>query len=236
LPKLREFPAQIASENHNVSNKEIKNIRNRKKLDIGEYLLFPDVELMPLKKEEKNLLRVVFKRMSTDVDKSIQSIIEFYDNHYRVYIKYKHVLTAIVGLHEIIDDPNDPLKKTVASHIYVRDGHKKEFRTNIIACNMETISYYEKIIGHIRSIFQLLILSYLHYLMNHGKRVIIPIGTYIKDGEKKLWESILKTNKAKVLYPNFQTQIKISGDLANALSNILPKKYIYTKKTDIFLE
>jgi len=236
LSKLQEFPTKIASENYDISNKGIKNLRNKEKSDIAEYLLFPDVGPMLLGKEEKNLLRIVFERMSTDVYNRIQSIIKFYDNHYRVYIKYKHVLTAIVGLHEIIDDKNDPLKKTVASHIYVRDRYKKEFRTHIIACNLETVTYYEEITGHIGSIFQLLLISYLHYLMNYGTRVVIPIGTYIKDKEKNQWGSILSTNKVKVLYPNFKTEIKIFGELAHALLNILPKKYIYTKKSDFFLQ
>lgn len=235
LSKLQEFPSQIASENFNVLNKEIENLRSKVKSDISDYLLFPNIELLGLTQEKKNLLKNVLDRILVKFDQSMQRILEFYDNYYRVYIKYKHVLTAVIGLHEINDISDDPSKKVVSSHIYIRDRYKEQFKTHIIACNVETVTYYEDIVNFIKCVFELLILSYMQYLMNYGKRSIIPTNNYIKDEEKELWSSILKTNKGTVLYPNFQIYFNIYGELAKALRDILPKRFIYTKKSDIFL-
>jgi hypothetical protein len=233
---LQKFPVEIASENYNTAREEIKTLKNKKELDIHDYLLFPDVNKMKISNKERKLVNEKLAQISKDVHTRIQNIVTFYNNYYRVYLKYKHILPAIMGLHKPTPHRSNRFQKNISSHIYIRDYNKNQIRTYIIGCDLETLTYYEDIIKDIGSVFQLLLISYLHYLMNYGNRVLVPIGTYIEENEKQKWARILRTNRVKVLLPKYKTEINISGDLAKALAKMLPKDHIYAINRDIFNE
>ena len=161
------FPTKIASENNRTAQREIENLRNMTRSDIDSYLLIPDVGNMPVNTKDKIFIGEVLDRIRADVYERIKNILRFYDNYYRVYIKYKHILPAIIGLHQIRTTPRNIFQKNISSHIYIRDYHKKNFKSYIIPWNIDTLSYYEDLVIDIKSLFELLVMSYSHYFMNY---------------------------------------------------------------------
>lgn len=228
LKRLQEFPKNIVFENWNIAENEMKNLTNKKKSDIGKYLLFPEPDQMQLSGKEKRIVKSVLSRISKDTFTRIQNLNKFYENHRRVYMKYKHVLPAIIGLYQTSSSDGKPETKYISSHIYIMDHYKKKFATYVIGWNIETITYYEDVFMDIKTLFELLILSYLHYLMNLGNKSLIPMNTHVKAHELQKWKTILKKNNIiKELLPKYETKVNITGDLKKALLRKLAKDHIY---------
>jgi hypothetical protein len=231
---LEMFPNKIASENYHTAQREIENLRRMTQSSVDAYLLLPGVGKMPINDNEKRFVIEVLDRIRAYVCDRIQNIVRFYDNYYRVYIKYKHILPAIIGLHQIKANPRNAFEKNISSHIYIRDYYKKHFKSYVIPWNIDTLTYYEDLIIDIKSLFELLVMSYLHYFMNYGKHALLPIENYIKKDEYKKWREILvKTDAVRVLLPRSETQLNISGELSKALLNKLPIDHIYVLNRDI---
>ena len=57
---LKFFPKLIASKNFKTVEKEITFLNTLKKKDFKQYLLFPDLKLLPLKSYEKKIFKFSF--------------------------------------------------------------------------------------------------------------------------------------------------------------------------------
>ena len=111
--------------------------------------------------------------------KRIKRICKFYHRYYRVYIKYKHILPAVLGLSGKTYDPNDN-KFHIDSNIFIRDYSKHKYDTYIIRANgLESLEYYEAIMEDIKKVFEILLLSRINSILNVGRPFLIPVLDYV---------------------------------------------------------
>ena len=163
----QEFPKLIASRNYKTVEKEIALLEKLKKRDIGQFLLFPDLEPLSLDSNEKKIVNHHLQKISEDYLSSIKIILRFYGKYYRVYIKYKHIFTALLGFQSNrLDIPRK--RVIIGGQIYIRDynGNSKGFSTYILPnTSIECVEHYQEIIDRIRHVFYLLIYAYLSQMV-----------------------------------------------------------------------
>ncbi len=94
--------------------------------DISDYLLFKKVDELELNSNDKEFVTKYLNIFSKDIYERVKRIVKFFDNYYRVYIKYKHIFSAIFGIYGIRDD------RSIESYIYIRDYLKEMPSTYII--------------------------------------------------------------------------------------------------------
>jgi hypothetical protein len=114
---ITELHKGIVSENRGLISKEIEHLKKLKLGNIRAYLLFPKLHDLNLEKEDRELVRQVLRDLAKDIYDRIKKIIRFYRLHYRIYIKYKHIFTAVVGLHQVTRNARNPLRREVISHL-----------------------------------------------------------------------------------------------------------------------
>jgi hypothetical protein len=234
MSKLAIF---TASENYRVVWDEIKKIEKMDASDISLYLLFPNIDGLELSDEDKEFVSAILDKISINVIERIACVTKFFHDFSRIYIRYKHALPAVIGLHEIFPDASDPNKKLVSSHIYVRDHVKGNPTTYILYTGMETLEYYEKIVDSVGVVSDARLFSHLHSMLNCGRPFLIPIEFYLRQDEIKRWREIVrKVNLIPILNPKHEYKITLAGDLANALHKNLPEHFIYKVKRDMFLQ
>jgi len=241
---LGDFSKQIASKNWKVTENEIDYLKSLTKKDISKYLLLPDVSKLNVDYNDIKIVKKNFRNITQIVYKKMRQLLKFYKRYYRVYTKYKHILPAVLGLYarnynlENIQD-----KDIVTSNIYIRDrvyvknkkNRKYKYNTYVIlSSGLQSLTYYEQIMEDIKSIFNLLALSYINSMSNLGKPFIIPANDYIKEEEWFQWEKILKkVNTTSVISPNLEVSLNFVEPLRGKLGTYLPKNTIYKLERDL---
>ncbi len=88
---LVNLPKSIASKNIGIVNEEVKHLHQISIDDISDYLLFKKVDELELNNNDKEFVTKYLKIFSKDIYERLKRIVKFFDNYYRVYIKYKHI-------------------------------------------------------------------------------------------------------------------------------------------------
>jgi hypothetical protein len=238
---LVDMPTTIASENRGVVLNEINYLEKLSKLkDIRSYLLFPNIDLLKLERDDRKFVSGVLKNITRDIRSRIKKITIFYRYYYRVYIKYKHVLTAIVGLYYIVSSSRDPRQKEVYSHIYIRDRHKGKAYTYILPVGLEALDYYEDLIDDIGLVFNAVLTSYIHSMSNLGKPFLVPTEYFLKGAsaeDVQKWRRIVRqVNHIPVLLPTLNFNVVFARKFPRRLNRILSKRYICKLNRDIYLK
>lgn len=164
---------RIAYSNTNVVKIEVEFLRTfSNHTMVGQYLLFPEASQLTLTNEEQMLVANAMKAFANDILACISRIISFFDNYYRVYIRYKHVFSALMGNPQITSAPENN-RKLVSSHIYIRDiivdrktKQEVSVSTYVLPTDIESVSFYEDIFNDISKSFGALLSAYLVHLFN----------------------------------------------------------------------
>ena len=102
-------PSMIISGTMGLGEKEIKHLKALDNEGVSKYLLLPTTDRLPLPDNDKKFVQETLKDLSEGVGTRINQITRFYDNYYRVYIRYKHIFSAIIGTYQ-----SNRLKKYLA--------------------------------------------------------------------------------------------------------------------------
>ena len=246
LSALEHFPKLIASRNERVASCEISALAKLRTKGMSNYLLFPSIVRPNC--EEQQLLDSNLNNMAKDTLKRIKNILQFYSRYYRVYVKYKHILPAVLGVHHKKYDTKQNL--TVASsYIYIRDyleyrnkkvktlpNKKDKFYTYIVlASGLEPLTYYESIMDDIKRVYDIILLSFLNYMSNLGKPFLIPLTDYVPIGDRPQLERIINdVNTCSITHPILRIDFNFITPLKELLEKNLPQKTIYRLRRDIF--
>ncbi len=139
----KELPKKIHSQNGKVWE-EIKYLDNLKVKQIQRYLLLENVNKLSITNVDKEFVNSILNVIFTDMHRRINRVMTFYKEYHRVYNKYKHVLTSIIGTYSFESNVKKP-------RIYIRDKYKNTRKNNIkdatyvLPTDAETILYYEKV-------------------------------------------------------------------------------------------
>src|SRR6266487_3347316 len=90
------LPDKILDET-TVTWKQILYLQNLSIAKTYDYLLLPSVKKTNLTSEEKRFVEETLKVFVNDIHNRINRITKFFVNYNRVYAKYKHVFSAMVG-------------------------------------------------------------------------------------------------------------------------------------------
>ncbi|MGI0013024.1 MAG: hypothetical protein ACREBU_06235, partial [Nitrososphaera sp.] len=169
---------------------------------IAGYLLFPEFDKLPLKKNEIKFVRTIYSSFALQTYACIRRIVRFYGKYSRVYNKYKHGLSAIVGLFQLTHPG-------VRSHIYLRDEARRRSRkksspakqhkkrriiTLVIPTDLASLEHYQSIVDDINHVFIFLILSHL-YNIHRAQRPYLLDEIRVDDSRtEKYAEIVAKVN------------------------------------------
>jgi hypothetical protein len=142
--------------------------------------IYRDIRIESLSSDshEKKIVNYHLQKIPEDYLPSIKTILRFYGKYYRVYIKYKHIFTALLGFQSSrLDIPRK--KVIIGGQIYIRDynDHGKRFSTYILPnTSIECVEYYQEMIDRIRHVFYILIYAYLSQMVNLGRPFVFPMA------------------------------------------------------------
>jgi hypothetical protein len=241
---LKEFPYRIASRNDRTASDEIEYLRKLKLRDVSSYLLHQNIS--GLNGNESKLLQENYRNMRRDILKRIRKILEFHSRYYRVYIKYKHILPVVLGIHHKKYNIGQSFEVS-NSFIYIRDFQERKKKPGIIsrkrnkfhtyivlASGLEPLTYYESIMDDIKLVYTLILISYVNHMCNMGKPFVIPITEYVESYQReKLTGIIRKANTLSITSPTLDFRVNIESPLKEKLEDKLPKETIYRLRRDI---
>lgn len=170
-----------------------------------------------------NVLLAISKRR-------LNEIVNFFNNYYKVYIRYKHVFSAFIGL-AYLDEKSKRIPR-----IFMRDYEKKlekKYCTYVLPSNIGTIEYYERLNDHILKMFQLLLSCHIHHIQNCGKPFLFSDGYFLPVDKKEYWMKIVKEVNIYSGIPRLPLTINVEGDEIQKMLQALSKNHIYRYDKDI---
>jgi hypothetical protein len=202
--------------------------------EINQFLLLPSVTSLPIESHEKMIVNRHLQNISEDTFKSIKRILRFYRKYYRVYIKYKHIFSALLGFHRSFLDAHVK-KQKISSQIYIRD-YEKRFSTYIIpTTSIESVDYYQDIVDDIYNVFLTLMIAYLSRMINLGKPFIIPVLPHEDSGDSNTLEQIItRIDYLSWPFVPVTTEISFTEKLRKHIISKMQKDQIVRIRRDIF--
>ena len=232
---LTQFPKSIAGHNRGVIEKELNYLKNLKENDILNYLHLADYSSFPVSKSHKTLIRKNNNKLKKEVYKRIKRILKFYTRYYRIYIKYKHILPAVLGIYgKTYDSMNN--KYEIDSHIYIRDYYKNKYTTYIISSTgLGSLNSYQEIAEDIKVVFEILLLSYINRMMNKEHPFLIPVNNYIDVERIDDWKEIIRqVNRFPSGLPILEIKVNTNPSKQKELNKKLNNDNVYQMKKDLF--
>lgn|SRR5574341_1105660 len=235
---LRELPLRIAHQNAmGIMKDEIDYLREIRILEMRNYLLFPDIKTLGLSTKEKRFLRFHLQDLAKKTLAITKRIVIFYDRYNRIYVRYKHAFTPLVGLPGKHIDPASG-KTSLSSIIYVRDitvdkkSRKDKIVTYLLPTDLGALDYYEGILKDLQVIFSNILSAQLNTLLNKGSRSLFPTGNFDNEQDKQEWERISK--KVNFLaVPFYRLEIRLNVKLTPQQKDRLQRSRILNWKRDI---
>ncbi len=217
-------------------DKELKYLENITKEQIYSDYKFPKLEDFSISKEDAQFLEKVLEAQATEIKKCLDEIIKFWRNYKRVYNTYKHGLSAITGLYQIIKDKD---ASKISSHIYVRNARDKkgdEVDTFIIPTDMVTANYYDNIRKFVISVFFFLIDCHLYHINNRERAFYPEIWDFItqKPDEIERLKSLINKLDFIKIDPSVLIKLEIEKEAADKVRAKIKDDYIYKSPKDIF--
>lgn len=104
---------------------------------------------------------------------------------------------------------------------------------------LEALDYYEDLVEDLDLVFDAILTSYMHKMLNLGKPFLIPTEYILKHASRedieRWWRIIRQVNHVPILLPQLNFDLRFEEKLLRRLNRILPKKYIYKLNKDIYL-
>ena len=229
---LEELHKKILEEN-TVTWREVDYLKGFSLKDIYAYLLLPDVDKLSLADEEKQFVKENLNTLAQDIRQRINTIVNFFTNYNRVYTKYKHIFSAMVGTYAIEQNQERP-------RIFARDYHKDKITkkvgraTYVIPSTLYALDYYEKLKDDISTVFLSLLEAHTQSLYNLGKPFLIPDIYLLSPDKKTYWMQISqKVNFSTVGRAEFILKINVGQKYIQSMLNALAKDFIYKIDEDI---
>jgi hypothetical protein len=103
---------------------------------------------------DKQFVKEVLSDFADDIHTRIKEITNFHEKYNRVYIKYKHIFSPLIGT-----TYKDKENEISIPRIFIRDMDKDKITKNkiistyILSTDNETLDYYEKVANDIYTLF-----------------------------------------------------------------------------------
>jgi hypothetical protein len=118
---LSELPYLRASENISVPNQEVTYLEGIDIEGIAKFLLVHRTDELIIREDKKDFAAQKLDWINSTAYEKIKTILKFYNTYYRVYIKYKHGFSAIIGTYSIVRNSYSDRPDEIKSHIIIRD-------------------------------------------------------------------------------------------------------------------
>ena len=180
----KDLPENILSPTMGLPQKEINNLKDLDKAGISEYFLLSNLNKLPLPDNDKKFVEEVLNVLFVESQQRINEIAKFFKNYYKVYIRYKHILSAFIGTYSVEENKKIP-RIFMRDQIENKKQNVKKYYTHILPSNIETLEYYEKLNDHISKMFKLLLACHVHSIQNCGKPFLISDGYFLPSDRKR---------------------------------------------------
>jgi hypothetical protein len=229
---LTALPELIAGD-QNVVWKEINSyLQNINKQEVIKYLSFPDLaQISALDQTERKVANDIIDKYTGQILNQIRKIITFHRNYNRVYNKYKHIFSALIGTHFFENNKIEPI-------LHIRDYHTVskniDISTYVIPSTPETLDYYKSLKEDIFNVFTALLSSQIYKMLNCGQIYLIPQIDGISDIEKRQWSEIV--NKIKSYsgpIPKLNLRSTVTDPLYRDIHRFWSTDFIYKRNIDI---
>jgi len=235
---IKELPRLIVHQRTmGVMKDEIDYLRGLTLSDMGNYLLYPYFKTLGLSAKEQRFLKFHLVDLSKKSLAIIKRLVIFYDRYGRIYARYKHAFTALVGLPGGHFDAASG-RTSLSSIIYVRDitvdkqSKKDKIVTYLLPTDLVALNYYEDILQDLKVIFSNILSAQLNTLLNKGSRALFPTGDHDNEQDKQEWARI--ANKVNFLaIPFYRLQISLNVKLTKQQRKRLQRNGILDWKHDI---
>jgi hypothetical protein len=230
---IKELPMKILSHS-NVVWKEMEHLETLNKEGVSDYLLLPQIEKLPLSDTDKLFVGEVLSNFSKDIFRRLERIIKFYKNYHRVYIKYKHIFSPLIGTtyHDLQNGIEIP-RIFIRDKKYDKDRNQEIISTYIISTDNATIDYYDTLEDDISIIFSRLLDCYVHSIQNADRPFLIPEVHIIPAEKKLLWQSIVeKVVTIKAIQP-LTLRINVKETVSRQMLEALTTDHIFKRDQDI---
>jgi len=169
-----------------------------------------------------------------DIYRRIKEITYFYENYNRVYIKYKHIFSPLIGT-----TYKDEQNEIGIPRIFIRDMQKDKITKNkiistyILSTDNETFDYYEKLGNDISSVFLFLLDCHVHSIQNCGRAFLIPDIPFASNDKNNRWQEIVrKVNTYTGIHP-LTLRINVKETISQQMLEALSKDHIFKWDQDI---
>jgi hypothetical protein len=230
--KIELLPDKILDES-TVTWKHLGFLRNLSIDKTYDYLLLPRPKKMTLTSEEKRFVSDMLKMLVHDIHDKIGRITGFFVKYNRIYAKYKHVFSAMVGTYAVENNNKMP-------RIFIRDRYENkkdntvEEPTYVIPSTLDAFRYYDELKNDISTVFLYLLEAHIQSMQNCGQPFLMPDFYCIAADKKPKWLEIAKkVNFFTGSLPNLNLRINIKERLVESMLNGLSQEYIFKIKEDI---
>jgi hypothetical protein len=103
-------------------NNELEYLSKRKLSQIKSDYRFPELTDFDISVDERKFLNKVLTEQAKLIREIDKKIVKFWRNHYKVYNVFKHGLSALTGMHQLIPYLNKEAQ--ISSHIFIRSLEK----------------------------------------------------------------------------------------------------------------
>jgi hypothetical protein len=103
-----ELANMIISGTIGLAEQQIKHLKDLDREGLSKYFLLPTIDKLPLPDNDKKFIQEALKDLSAKALARINEITKFYDNYYSVYIRYKHIFSALITTYSIEENKKIP--------------------------------------------------------------------------------------------------------------------------------
>lgn len=179
---------------------------------------------------DKQFAIETLRNFVADIYERIQHITSFYEKYNRIYIKYKHIFSPLIGT--IYKDEKNGLE---IPRIFLRDMDEKKNTKNtyILSTDNETIRYYEKLGDDISTVFSVLLDCHVHSILNYGRDFLIPDIHFSSNDKKYKWLEIVRKVNTFTGIPPLTLRINVKETIRQQMLEGLAKDHILKYDQDI---
>lgn len=217
------LPSLLASKSGVISD-EIKALRKLRAKDMTNFLHIVDIAFH-VPRGERVFFRQTQDKGIRDIYARLKRLITFWNNHYHVYLKYKHSFSAILGLYQIE-------RGNLSSHIYLRTKFTNKAKSRvhllIIGCDLPTITYYQEIGDDLTIVLNFLLNTFLYYIYNCGRPFFPPFPSQSLQGvDGPRLQAIVDALPFRKVDTALRMNVNILGPRRQAIISKLARDYAY---------
>jgi hypothetical protein len=195
-----------------------------------QYMLLASVDRFPmLDNQEKAIVKKNLEIFARDIYDRIKRIVNFFRNHNRVYVKFKHIFPGIVGAYTIQQNIDIP-RIFVRDRILNRKTGVTEAAVYILPNSLEAFDYYDNMKNDISRVFLSLLEVHIQDMQNLGGP-FLPLKTHLSIEDPQWLKIVQKVNLFTAL-PNITMKINVEGNRIDDMLKALSEDFIYKYDRD----